>query len=133
MPWLSALFLLLLTPLGGWIPVFGPLTLGFVAARAEPGIRSLLALLLALLLQSLGLLFTRSLAGTLQNAVVWGVHLEGWFWAAVSWLLSPLGTALGRPLSHLYTSSSLPVTLLIFLAPVLPGLLLGALAGPRRR
>ena len=129
MPWLSSFFLLLLSLLIGWIPLLGPLALGFVAARAERGRgpRALLALLPALILQGLGLLLTRSLAGTLQNAVVWGVHLEGWFWAAVSWFLSPLGTALGRPLSHLYIANPLPVSLLILVVPALLGLLLGAL------
>ena len=122
MPWLSAFFLFLLSLLIGWIPVFGPLALGVLAARAEPGSRALLAVLPALGTQTLGLLTTRALTNAIQDR-----HLDGWVWTAVSWLLSPLGTALGRPFSQLVADSSAPVFLLVFTFPVFLGLLLGAL------
>ena len=125
MPWLSAFFLLVLSLLVGWIPVLGPLLLGVLAARAEPGPRALLAVLPALGVQTLGLLLTRALTNAVQDS-----HLDGWVWTAVGWLLSPLGTALGRPFSQLVADSSAVVFLLVFTFPVLPGLLLGAL---RRR
>ncbi|WP_407569277.1 hypothetical protein [Deinococcus altitudinis] len=127
MPWLTSFFLLLLALLIGWIPLLGPLALGFLAARAERGARTLLALLPALLVQTSGLLLTRALTRAAQNVTVYGWHLEGGFWTAVSWLVSPLGTAFGRPLSHLLADTSLPVFLLIFLAPVVLGLAIGAL------
>ena len=126
MPWLSAFFLLLLSLLIGWIPVLGPLTLGVLAARAEPGPRALLAVLPALGMQTLGLLATRAVVSAVQDR-----HLDGWVWTAVSWLLSPLGTALGRPFSQLVADSSAVVFLLVFTFPVLPGLLLGLLPGAR--
>ena len=126
MPWLSAFFLLLLSLLIGWIPVLGPLALGVLAARAEPGPRAPLALLPALSVQTLGLLATRALTNAVQDS-----HLDGWVWTAVSWLLSPqlgiLGTALGRPFRRLVADSSAVVFLLVFTFPVLLGLLLGAL------
>ena len=128
MPWLSAFFLLLLSLLVGWIPVFGPLALGVLAARAETGLRALLAVLPALSMQTLGLLLTRALTNAVQDR-----HLDGWVWTAVSWLLSPLGTALGRPFSQLVADSSAVVFLLVFTFPVLPGLLLGALSLRRAR
>lgn len=126
MPWLTSFFLLLLALLIGWIPLLGPLALGFLAARAERGARTLLVLLPALLVQTSGLLLVRTLAHAVQNVTVYGWHLEGDFWTAISWLVSPLGTALGRPLSHLLADTSLPAFLLIFIVPVVLGLLLGA-------
>ena len=75
----------------GWIPVLGPLAL---------------IVLPALDTQTLGLLATRAVVGAVQDR-----HLDGWVWTAVSWLLSPLGTALGRPFSHLVADSSAPVFL----------------------
>ncbi len=126
MPWLSAFFLLLLSLLVGWIPVLGPLALGVLAARAEPGPRALLAVLPALSVQTLGLLAIRTVTNAVQDS-----HLDGWVWTAVSWLLSPLGTALGRPFSQLVANSSALVFLLVFTFPVLLGLLLGALRRAR--
>ncbi len=128
MPWLSAFFLLLLSLLVGWIPVLGPLALGMLAARAEPGPRALLAVLPALAAQTLGLLLTRSLTNAVQDR-----HLDGWVWTAVGWLLSPLSTALGRPFSQLIADSPVVMFLLVFTFPVLPGLLLGALSLRRAR
>ena len=125
--WLTSFFLLLLALLIGWIPLLGPLALGFLAARAERGSRALLVLLPALLVQSGGLLLARALTRAARSVTVYGWHLEGAFWTAVSWLLSPLSTAFGRPLGHLLADTSLPAFLLIFVAPVLLGLLIGAL------
>lgn len=133
MPWLPAFFLLLLAVLIGWIPVLGPLVLGWVAARAEPGPRALLALLPALVVQVAGLLLARVLAHAVQTTSLYGWSLDSGVWLAVSWLFSPLSTALGRPFSHLLADTPLGVFLLIFLAPVLLGLLVGALTAGRRR
>ncbi|WP_407541271.1 hypothetical protein Q0M94_07795 [Deinococcus radiomollis] len=127
MPWLTSFFLLLLALLIGWIPLLGPLALGFLAARAERGARVLLALLPALLVQGGGLLLARTVTRAARNVTVYGWHLEGGFWTAISWLVSPLGTALGRPFSRVLADTTLPVFLLIFTAPVLLGLLIGAL------
>ena len=115
----------------GWVPLLGPLALGFVAARAERGLRAPLVLLPALLFGALGLILARALALAAQRAVIYGVHLEGWLWTAVGWLLSPVGTLLGRPFSHLLVGTPPAGLLLLYGAPVLVGLLLGAL-GPRR-
>lgn len=133
MPWVTAFFLLLLAVLVGWIPVLGPLALGWAAARAEPGPRALLALLPALAVQLAGLLLGRTLAHAAQTATFSGWSLEGGLWWAVGWLFSPLSAALGRPFSHLLADTALGVFLLVFLAPVLPGLLLGALLGRGNR
>jgi len=132
-PWLPAFFLLLLALLVGWIPVLGPLVLGWVAARAEPGPRALLALLPALAVQLAGLLLARALAHAAQTTTLYGWSLESGVWPLVSWLFSPLSTALGRPFSHLLADTALGVFLLIFLAPVLLGLLIGASTAGRRR
>ena len=110
----------------GWIPVLGPLTLGVLAARAEPGPRALLAVLPALGAQTLGLLALRAVAGAVQDR-----HLDGWVWSAVGWLLSPLGAALGRPFSQLVADSSAMMFVLVFTFPVLLGLLLGTLSRAR--
>lgn len=127
MPWLTSFFLLILAVLIGWIPLFGPLALGFLAARTERGPRALLVLLPALLVQTCGLLLARSIAQAAQNVTVYGWHLEGAFWTAVGWLINPLGPTLGRPLSHVLSGTSLSVFLLLFSAPVILGLLIGSI------
>lgn len=122
MAWLSALFLLLLAVLTGWIPLLGPLALGFFAARSTPGPRALLVALPGVLVIALGWL-------ALRAAERYGV--SAWIWTAVSWLISPLGTWLGRPLTHLIGESSVQTFALLIAAPLVVGLLAGALT--RRR
>lgn len=131
MPWVHAFFLWLLAVLIGWIPVLGPLALGFVAARAEPRPRALLVLLPALLAQTVLVLLGHAAAGAIQHAALFGWPLQGWLWTAVSWLLSPVATLIGRPLTSVLATAPVITLLLVFLAPVLPGLLLGLLG--RRR
>ena len=122
MPWLNAFFLLLVAVFLGWIPVLGPLLLGFLAGRAERGPRALIVLLPALAVQTLGLLATRWIENTLEAR-----NLDGWLWTGVSWLLSPVSTALGRPLGNVIGDSSLGLFLGLFTFPALLGLLLAAL------
>ena len=107
MPWLSAFFLFLLSLLIGWIPVLGPLALGVLAARAEPGSRALLAVLPALGAQTLGLLATRAVVGAVQDR-----HLDGWVWTAVQGQLTSRGqggsstvdSGTDRPSRHVVTT-----------------------------
>jgi len=127
MPWLSALFLALSGLLIGWIPLLGPLALGFLAGRAERGVRAPLALLPALALQTLGLLAARLTLRAVENH-----QLGGWLWTLVGWLFSPLAAWLGRPLEGVIAGSSALGFLLLFTLPVLPGLLLGSLSGRRK-
>ena len=125
MPWLSTFFLLLLAVLIGWIPLLGPLALGFFAGRAERGPRAVLVLLPGLAVIVLGNLALRALEQTTER---YGVTT--WLWTGVSWLLSPLATWLGRPLTEL-VGGSLQTFLVLIAAPLIAGLLLGALT--RRR
>ncbi|MBI0446959.1 MULTISPECIES: hypothetical protein [Deinococcus] len=129
MAWVNALMLLLVTLLLGWVPVLGPLLLGFLAGRAERGARAVLVLLPALLLQTLSLLGIRWLQQAIETR-----GLEGWLWTALAWLGSPLYSLLGRPLGHLIGDSSPAGFLLLFTLPAGLGLVLGGLTGrPARR
>ncbi|MEW6423008.1 MAG: hypothetical protein AB1511_15000 [Deinococcota bacterium] len=129
MPWVNALMLLLVALLVGWVPILGPLALGFLAGRAEKSLRAVLVLLPALLLQTLGLLGVRWLEHALQTR-----GLEGWAWSALTWLGSPVQATLGRPLGNMIGDSDPLGFLLLFTLPALPGLGLGWLTGrpPRR-
>lgn len=126
MLWVNMFFLVLVAALLGWVPVLGPLLLGFLAARAQPGTRALLALLPALGVQTAGLLVARWTENLIEAR-----QLDGWLWTAVSWIFSPVSTALGRPLGNLIGDSSTLVFLALFTLPVLLGLLLGAVTGRR--
>lgn len=126
MAWLSALFLLLLAVLTGWIPLLGPLALGFFAARSTPGPRAVLVALPGLTVIVAGWLTLRAAEQTAER-----YGLSAWLWTAVSWLISPLGTWLGRPLTQLIGESSAQMFALLIAAPLLVGLLAGALT--RRR
>ncbi|WP_102125897.1 hypothetical protein [Deinococcus planocerae] len=128
MTWVNVLMLLLVALLVGWIPVLGPLALGFLAGRAERGARSLLVLLPALILQTLGLLGARWLENAVESR-----GLDGWLWTALAWLGSPVSAALGRPLGNMVGDSDLPGFLLLFTLPALIGLPLGRLTARRRR
>ncbi|WP_034386473.1 hypothetical protein [Deinococcus sp. YIM 77859] len=128
MLWVNAFMLLLVALLVGWVPVLGPLALGFLAGRAERGARAVLVLLPALLLQTLGLLGVR----WLENAAE-ARGLEGGIWTALAWLGSPLQVALGRPLGNMIGDSDLAGFLLLFTLPALLGLGLGGLTGRRTR
>ncbi|GAA5533431.1 hypothetical protein [Deinococcus aluminii] len=128
MVWVNAFMLLLVALLVGWVPVLGPLLLGFLAGRAEKGWRAVLILLPALILQTLGLLGVRWLE---QAASTRG--LDNWFWTALAWLGSPLYTALGRPLGNMIGDSNLAGFLLLFTLPAVLGLLLGWVTGRRGR
>lgn len=121
--------LLLIALLVGWVPVLGPLLLGFLAGRAARGAQAVLVLLPALLLQTLGLLGVR----WLENAAeVRG--LDRWFWTALAWLGSPLSAALGRPLGNVIGDSDLAGFVLLFTAPAALGLVAGLLTRrPARR
>lgn len=127
MAWVNVVMLVLVALLVGWIPVLGPLALGFLAGRAERGVRALAVLLPALTLQTLGLLGVR----WLENAAE-ARGLDGWFWTALAWLGSPLNAALGRPLGGMIGDSDLPGFLLLFTLPAVLGLGLGMLTGGRR-
>ncbi|WP_293909285.1 hypothetical protein [Deinococcus sp.] len=126
MPWLNAFFLLLLAVLVGWVPVLGPLVLGFFAARSERGPRALLVMLPGLIVIGVGWAALRSLAGVVERS-----GLAGWLWTAVAWFLSPLSSALGRSLSQLIGDSSVQTVLLMILAPLVVGLVAGAISGRR--
>ena len=126
MPWLNAFFLLLLALLVGWVPVLGPLALGFFAARSERGPRALLVVLPGLMAIGVGWAALRSLAGVVERS-----GLAGWLWTAVAWFLSPVSSALGRPLSQLIGESSVGALLLLILAPTVVGLIAGAVSGRR--
>lgn len=128
MPWVNAFMLLLVALLVGWVPVLGPLALGFLAARAEKGLRALLVLLPALLLQTLGLLGVRWLDNVAEAR-----GLDSWFWTALAWLGSPVQVTLGRPLGNMIGDSDLLGFLLLFTLPALLGLVLGWLPGRRPR
>ncbi|GAA5514612.1 hypothetical protein Dcar01_03368 [Deinococcus carri] len=129
MLWVNVFMLLLVGLLLGWVPVLGPLLLGFLAGRAERGPRAVLVLLPALVLQTLGLLGARWLENTIEAR-----GLEGGLWTALAWLGSPLYTALGRPLGNLIGDSSLTAFLLLFTLPAGVGLVLGLVtARPSRR
>ncbi|MCP2015467.1 hypothetical protein L1280_002629 [Deinococcus sp. HSC-46F16] len=129
MLWVHVLMLLLLAVLVGWIPVLGPLALGFLAGRAVRGPGAVLALLPALAVQTLGLLGVR----WLENAVE-ARGLEGGVWTALAWLGSPVNVALGRPLGNLIGDSDVLGFLLLFTFPALLGLILGWATGrPSRR
>jgi hypothetical protein len=126
MPWLNAFFLLLLAVLIGWVPVLGPLALGFFAARSERGPRALLVLLPGLLVIGVGWAALRSLAGVVERS-----GASGWLWTAVAWFLSPVSSALGRPLSQWIAESSVQTVTLLIAAPLVVGLLVGAVSGRR--
>lgn len=126
MLWVNVLMLLLVAVLVGWVPLLGPLALGFLAGRAERGPRAVLILLPALALQTLGLLGVR----WLENAAE-ARGLDGWFWTALAWLGSPVNAALGRPLGGMIGDSDALGFLLLFTLPALPGLALGWLTGRR--
>lgn len=127
MLWVNVLMLLLVALLIGWIPVLGPLALGFLAGRAEPGPRALLALLPALALQTLGLLGVRWLENVAESR-----GLDGWFWTALAWIGSPVNAALGRPLGNMIGDSNMLGFLVLFTLPALIGLALGWATGRRR-
>lgn len=127
--WVNALMLVLVGLLLGWIPVLGPGLLGFLAGRAERGPRTVLVLLPTLILQTLALIGLRWLENTAERQ-----HLDGWFWTALSWLGSPVSTALGRPLANAVGDSSPLGFVLLFTAPAIVGLILGSwTAGQRKR
>ncbi|WP_216328154.1 hypothetical protein [Deinococcus aestuarii] len=128
MAWVNVLMLLLVALLVGWIPVLGPFMLGFLAGRAERGVRALAVLLPALVLQTLGLLGARWLENAVESR-----GLDGWLWSALAWLGSPVNAALGRPLGNMIGDSDLPGFLLLFTLPALVGLGLGGLTGRRPR
>lgn len=129
MTWINGAMLLLVALLVGWVPVLGPLVIGFLAGRAEPGVRALLVLLPALAVQTLGLLGVR----WLENAAE-ARGLDGWFWTALAWLGSPLNAALGRPLGNLIGDSDALGFGLLFTLPAAAGLFVGGLTrrSPRR-
>ncbi|WP_295818464.1 hypothetical protein [uncultured Deinococcus sp.] len=121
--------LLLVAVLVGWIPVLGPLLIGWLAGRAAPGARGVLYVLPALAAQTLGLLAVRWLAQTVNSS-----GLEGGLWTAVAWFGSPLSAAVSRPLGELISASTVAGFVAVYTLPVLPGLLLGSVtAGTRRR
>lgn len=127
--WLNAVMLVLVALLLGWVPVAGPLLLGFLAGRAERGLRALWVLLPALILQTLGLLGLRGLENLAEAR-----GLDTWFWTALAWLGSPLSAALGRPLGHVIGDSDLGGFLLLFTLPAALGLVAGLLTRrPARR
>ena len=129
MTWINVFMLLLVTLLVGWVPVAGPLLVGFLAGRAERGLRALLVLLPALAVQTLGLLGVRWLENVAEAR-----GLDGWFWTALAWLGSPLNAALGRPLGNLIGDSDAGGFLLLFTLPAALGLALGWVTGrPARR
>lgn len=128
MPWVNVFMLLLVALLIGWIPVVGPLALGFLAGRAERGPRALAVLLPALILQTLGLLGARWLENAVESR-----GLDGWVWTVLAWIGSPVSAALGRPLGNMVGDSDLPGFLLLFTLPVLVGLGLGWLTARRPR
>ncbi len=129
MAWVNVFMLLLAALLVGWVPVVGPLLLGFLAGRAERGGRALLVLLPALGVQTLGLLGIRWLENVAEAR-----GLDTWFWTALAWLGSPVNAALGRPLGNLIGDSDAGGFLLLFTLPALLGLALGWLTGrPARR
>ncbi|BDP40547.1 hypothetical protein DAETH_05160 [Deinococcus aetherius] len=128
MAWVNVFMLLVVALLVGWIPVLGPLALGFLAGRAEPGVRALAVLLPALILQTLGLLGARWLENAVESR-----GLDGWLWTVLAWIGSPVSAALGRPLGNMVGDSNLLGFLLLFTLPVLVGLGLGWLTGRRPR
>lgn len=128
MTWINVLMLLLVAVVVGWVPLLGPLLLGFLAGRAERGVRAALVLLPALALQTLGLLGVR----WLENAAE-ARGLDSWFWTALAWLGSPLNAALGRPLGNLIGDSDVGGFLLLFTLPAVLGLVIGGLTGRRAR
>jgi len=129
MLWVNVLMLLLVAVLIGWVPVVGPLALGFLAGRAERGVRALLVLIPALLVQTLGLLAVRWLENAVESR-----GLEGGLWTALAWIGSPVSTALGRPLGNMVGDSDLLGFLLLFTLPAVLGLVIGAVTGkPARR
>lgn len=128
MAWVNVFMLLVVALLIGWVPVLGPLTLGFLAGRVERGVRALAVLLPALLLQTLGLLGARWLENTVESR-----GLDGWLWTILAWVGSPVSAALGRPLGNMVGDSNLPGFLLLFTLPALVGLPLGWLTARRPR
>ncbi|SMB89813.1 hypothetical protein [Deinococcus hopiensis] len=128
MLWVNAVMLLPVALLLGWVPVLGPLLLGFLSGRAERGLRSVLTLLPALALQTLGLLGVRWLENAVESR-----GLEGGLWTVLAWLGSPVSVALGRPLGNMMGDSNVAGFLLLFTLPALVGLVLGGVTGRRRR
>ncbi|WP_019587427.1 hypothetical protein [Deinococcus apachensis] len=126
MVWINVFMLLLVALVVGWVPVVGPLGLGFLAGRAERGPRAVLVLLPALALQTLGLLGVRWLENVAEAR-----GLGGWFWTVLAWLGSPVNALLGRPLGNMIGDSDAAGFLLLFTLPAALGLLLGWLTGRR--
>lgn len=120
MTWIHALMLLLVAPLVGWIPALGPLLLGALAGRAHTGWRGAVIVVPGLALQTLLLLGVRWATRSVQQA-----GIEGGLWTALAWVGGPLSAALGRPLSHLIGDSDVAGFVVLYLLPVVPGLLLG--------
>ncbi|CAM3795626.1 hypothetical protein [Deinococcus frigens] len=120
MPWINVFMLLVVALLVGWVPVLGPLLLGFLAGRVAPGVWSLGVLLPALAVQTSVLLAARWVAQGVAAS-----SAEGWLWTALTWLSGPLSVALGRPLGAAVGGSDPLGFLLLFTLPVLPGLVLG--------